>query len=159
MIGRNFKSSRTIACLTAAALLLGAAGCSPIIETHGYTPRADELDSIRKGFDTRGSVQRKLGRPSTLGALEDDVWLYVSQRTETLAFYERQIVDQRVVLIEFDERGIVADVSRYGLEDGRIVDLVTRTTPTGGRKLTILQQAFANLGRFSKKKKSAATGK
>lgn len=133
----------------AAIAFLAVAACSPIRDSHGYTPRADELDRIEAGIDTRASVERKLGRPSTLGAFDDDVWLYISQQTETIAFYEREIVDQRVVLIAFDEAGRVADVARYGLEDGRIIDLVTRETPTGGRRLTILQQAFANVGRFT----------
>ncbi len=149
MSQRNVKSFRSALCAAAAALALGVAACSPIKESHGYTPRTDELDQISAGVDTRATVERKLGRPSTLGAVEDDVWLYISQQTETIAFYEREIVDQRVVLVAFDEAGRVTEVARYGLEDGRIIDVVTRETPTGGRRLTILQQAFANVGRFT----------
>jgi hypothetical protein len=39
-------------------------------------------------------------------------------------------------------------VNRYGLEDGRVIDLATRTTPTFGRELTVLQQLFGNIGNF-----------
>ncbi|MEO0717659.1 MAG: hypothetical protein AAFZ06_02150 [Pseudomonadota bacterium] len=69
-------------------------------------------------------------------------------KTEALAFFEPEVVDQQVVTVSFDSTGVVENVNRYGLEDGQVVDLVTRTTPTSGRKLTILQQIFGNLGRF-----------
>ena len=50
------------------------------------------------------------------------------------------------VAVEFDADDVVASVNVYGLEDGRIVDLQTRTTPTQGRQLTIMQQLLGNLG-------------
>ncbi|MEO1291906.1 MAG: outer membrane protein assembly factor BamE [Pseudomonadota bacterium] len=133
------------ACL---ALGLAMAACSPITHTHGYSPRADELESVTVGVDDRASVQQKLGQPSTIGSFDDSDWYYISIRTETLAFYQPEVVDQRVVTVSFDPNGRVSAVDRYGIEDGQVVNLVRRTTPTSGRKLTILQQIFANLGRF-----------
>jgi outer membrane protein assembly factor BamE (lipoprotein component of BamABCDE complex) len=59
------------------------------------------------------------------------------------------VIDRRVVAIEFDQNDIVTAMNEYGLEDGRVIDLQTRTTPTHGRKLTILQQLLGNIGRFS----------
>lgn len=144
MIQRTY--SRIAAVLAVA--LLGAAACSPLKHTHGYTPRAQELDGISVGVDTRASVQNKLGRPSTLGAFDDDDWLYISMKSEALAFFEPEIVEQRVVLVSFDDTGLVSDVGDYGLEDGRVIDLVSRRTPTSGRKLTLIQQAFQNIGRY-----------
>lgn len=133
----------------AALLLAGVAACSPIKHTHGYTPRSNELDEIKVGVDTRESVQNKLGRPSTLGAFDDDDWIYVSIKSETIAFFEPEVVDKRVVLVTFDKEGVVADVGNYGIEDGRVIDMVSRKTPTSGRKLNMLQQVFQNIGRYS----------
>ena len=126
-----------------------ASACSPTVHSHGYTPRAGELNDIAIGRDTRQSVQQRLGRPSTVSTFTDDEWYYISVTTETTAFFAPEVVEQRVVTVSFDDQGVVADVGRYGLEDGRVVDLVARTTPTSGRKLTLIQQIFANLGRFS----------
>ncbi len=136
----------------AAAGLLGAAvlsACSPIKRTHGYTPRAEELQSVRTGLDNRETVLKKLGRPSSIGTFDSTEWYYISQQTEAVAFYAPEIVDRTVVTISFDERGAVQEIGRYGLEDGKIIDLVRRTTPTAGRRLTILQQIFGNIGRFN----------
>lgn len=129
--------------------MLGAAACSPILHTHGYTPRTDELERIQVGVDNRTTVQNKLGRPSTLGAFDDEEWLYISIKSETVAFFEPEVVEQQVVMVVFNEAGVVSDVGRYGMEEGRVVDLVRRTTPTSGRELTVLQQVFGNLGRYN----------
>lgn len=143
------RSARFLApALAATALALSA--CTPIVHSHGYAPRAGELEAIEPGVDNRASVELKLGRPSTIGSFNDSDWYYISIKTETMAFYAPEVVDQKVVTVSFDETGRVEDVGRYGLEDGQVVDLVTRTTPTSGRRLTVLQQIFANIGRFGR---------
>lgn len=142
------KKSGAVGALT--ILSLGGVACSPIVHHQGYAPRAAELHSIQVGVDSRESVVRTLGRPSTIGSFDSNNWYYISMKAQTYAFYKPEVVEQTVVTISFNEAGTVSEVGRYGLEDGRVIDLVTKTTPTSGRKLTILQQIFQNLGKFNK---------
>ncbi len=44
---------------------------------------------------------------------------------------------------------MVTSVRRYGLGDARSIEPVERSTSTGGKKLTILQQLVGNIGRFT----------
>lgn len=133
------------------AVALGALilGCSPVISTHGYAPPEAELAQVEVGVDTRGSVRRKIGRPGLGGVFTDDGWYYVSSTVEKLTWHAPRVIDRRVVAITFDETETVASINRYGLEDGKIVDLETRTTPTRGRQLTVLQQLLGNIGNIS----------
>ena len=135
--------------VSAAALGAVLAGCSPVVSTHGYAPPDAELEEIVVGQDTRGSVRRKIGRPGLDGIFTDEGWYYVSTTIERLTWHAPEVTDRRVVAIRFDESDTVASINRYGLEDGRIVDLETRTTPTRGRELTILQQVLGNIGNLS----------
>ena len=128
------------------ALTAALTACSPIVQTHGYAPHPAELAEIRVGVDTRASVQSKIGRPASTGIFTDQGWYYVSSKVEQLTYHAPKVVDRRVVAITFDQNDTVAAVNEYGLEDGRIIDLVTETTPTHGRQLTILEQAFGNIG-------------
>mgnify|MGYP001189968449 CR=1 FL=1 len=131
----------------AAAMLLAA--CEPTYTNHGFAPQLADLDTINAGEDTRGSVMRKLGRPSTISSFDSNAWYYDASKVETYAFYEPKVIERKVVAVQFDENGLVTNVASYGLEDGQIVDLITRRTPTYGRELTVLQQVFGNLGRFN----------
>ena len=40
----------------------------------------------------------------------------------------------------------MASVNRYSLEEGRVIDLETNTTPTYGKELTIMEQILGNIG-------------
>ena len=137
------RPTASLAALAAAALL---AACAPTYSNHGVMPQVEALATVEPGADTRGSVLRKLGRPSTLGTFEDDVWIYVASRSERMAFYAPETIERSVLVVRFDENGLVSEVGRYGLDEGEEVALATPTTPTYGRELTFLQQIMGNLG-------------
>jgi outer membrane protein assembly factor BamE (lipoprotein component of BamABCDE complex) len=138
---------KRVAGLVMAAMLGGAvSGCAPVVNNHGYAPDDELLAGISAGQDTRGSVRRKIGRPSTTGVFTDTGWYYVSTTIEQDMYRAPKVTDRRVVAVEFDSNDVVAGVNVYGVEDGRVIDLQTRTTPTHGRKLTVLQQILGNLG-------------
>ncbi len=140
---RLHKTSLAIA---AGAICIAVSACAPEVRNHGYAPVQEELQQIRVGQDTRGSVRRKVGRPVSSGIFTDEGWYYVSTQIEHFAYNEPKVIDRRVVAITFDGQDRVASVNEYGLDDGKIVDLETNTTPTYGRQLTILEQAFSNVG-------------
>ena len=124
------------------------AGCEPTYTNHGFAPQVATLGEIEAGKDTRGSVLRKLGRPSATGTFDSESWYYEASRVEHFAFYAPEVIERTVVAVRFDDLGRVTNVARYGVEDGEIIDLITRRTPTYGREITVLQQLFGNLGRL-----------
>jgi len=107
------------------------------------------LATVQQGVDSKDAVVSKLGSPSSVAAFDDDTWIYISKQTENFAFFEPTVVGQDVVAINFDPEGRVEEFRRYTLEDGRLIDPVTRETPTHGRELGILEQLFGNVGRFT----------
>lgn len=135
--------------LMCTVILAAAAGCSPIVRSHGYAPQPEALATVVPGVDSRASVAEKIGRPGLSGVFSDEGWYYVASTIETMTYHEPEVVSRRVVAVTFDANDVVASVNEYGLEDGKIIDLATRTTPTYGRELTIIQQIIGNLGVFS----------
>ena len=129
-----------------AAAALSVAACTPVVRVHGFAPDQISLEAVQAGIDTRGSVRRKVGRPSSTGVFTDNGWYYVSTTIEHLGYYDPEVIDRRVVAITFDERDVVTSVNTYGLEDGKVIDLESRTTPTAGRGLTIIEQLLGNIG-------------
>ena len=137
---------RVAGLILAAMVAGGLSGCAAEGKNHGYAPDDELLAEITAGTDTRGSVRRKIGRPSTTGVFTETGWYYVATTVEHYLYYEPKVSGRRVVAVQFGENDVVTEVNVYGLDDGRIVDLQTRTTPTHGRELTVLQQLFGNLG-------------
>jgi outer membrane protein assembly factor BamE (lipoprotein component of BamABCDE complex) len=138
---------KRVAGLVLAAMIGGGlSGCAAEVRNHGYAPDDELLAGITAGQDTRGSVRRKIGRPSTTGVFTKTGWYYVATTVEHYLYHAPAVADRRVVAVQFDANDVVAGVNVYGIEDGRIINLQTRTTPTHGRELTILQQLLGNLG-------------
>lgn len=135
--------------LTATALTIMVSACAPIIISRGNLPAPELLSTIQPGSHTRNQIADILGSPSSVATFDDEVWYYISSQTETFAFYEPILIDQQVIAISFDEAGKVKEVRRYGLDDARAIEPVDRTTPTGGREITVLEQLFGNIGKFS----------
>jgi len=132
----NFKASAVILPLLA-TLPLG--GCFTSTYTHGHVITGDMLSQVQVG-SSREQVELVLGSPSTTSSLAGDAYYYISQKTATTAFLNPDIVEQRVVAVYFDEDGFVKDMGNYSLEDGKIVDIVTRKSRTGGADYGFLTQ-------------------
>ena len=134
--------------LAAAAFVLTA--CTTVINVRGYVPDEDALASITPQQTRRSDVEAKLGSPSTVSPFDDKVWYYMNETTEQIAFFDPKVLERKIIAIVFDDKNIVADVVTYTDADGQKVQIVSRTTPTAGNEVTILQQLFGNIGRFSK---------
>jgi outer membrane protein assembly factor BamE (lipoprotein component of BamABCDE complex) len=112
---------------------------------HGYVPSPADIAQVAPGRDNVETVEQKLGRPSSSGLLRDSSWYYVESIVENYTYNPPRVVDRTVLAVEFNGNGVVSGIAQYGLEDGRIVNLTTRTTETGGRRLGVLEQLFGNI--------------
>lgn len=131
----NFKACALIVPLL--ALPLG--GCFTTTYTHGHVISTDMMNQVQVG-SSREQVELVFGSPSTTSSIDGDAYYYISQKTATTAFLAPDIVEQQVVAVYFDNDGYVKDLGNYTLEDGQIVDIVTRQTRTGGSDYGFLTQ-------------------
>jgi outer membrane protein assembly factor BamE (lipoprotein component of BamABCDE complex) len=116
---------------------------------YGYVPDEELLEAVRPGVQTRDQIQRLLGSPSTIGTFESNYWYYINRTTERVALLEAEALEQNVLVVEFGTDDRVAELYRFTLEDGKVIDPVTRQTPTRGQKINVFQQLLNNIGRFN----------
>ena len=149
---RNRKTGFPLAGTVAIAVSLSALqGCNTQqVFTHGAVITQNQIDLIPVG-SSRDQVLLALGTPSTTGSFDNEVFYYITQTKEKKFAYEKgKIVDQRILAVYFDETQTVANVANYGLQDGKVFDFITRTTPTTGKDLTFLGQILAGSGKNAK---------
>ena len=133
---------------TMLAVTILVAGCQERIDVRGNLPNPDLLQDIEVGYITKNEVADLLGTPSSIAPFSSNIWYYISERTKTVAFFEPEILERKVIVVRFDQKGVARELKSYGIEDARRIQMVERTTPTAGRELTILKQLFGNIGRF-----------
>ncbi|WP_113096153.1 outer membrane protein assembly factor BamE [Phyllobacterium sp. P30BS-XVII] len=155
MLQRIFKADRSREYLLAGTLffVVGLAGCNTAnlnpSETlsEGYILDEKALEFVPVG-SSREQVILSLGSPSSTATFDNEVFYYISQkRHRSVAFMQPKVVDRRILAVYFDQKGKVASISNYGLQDGKVFDFISRTTPTGGKDLSFLGQLLAGVGK------------
>ena len=134
----------------AAALSLSLAGCIGYDGElqRGYVADDRLLEQVKVGSSAE-QVLVVLGTPTSTSTVGGSAWYYISQKTgQTFAFQQPTIVEQRIFAVYFDKAKKVERVANYGLQDGKVFDFVSRTTPTAGAESSFLASAMKNLLRF-----------
>jgi outer membrane protein assembly factor BamE (lipoprotein component of BamABCDE complex) len=134
----------------AAALALGLGGClgydGQVV--HGYQLDPKSAEQVKAGASAE-QILVLLGTPTTTSTVGGDAWYYITQVTNrSVQFMQPKVTDQRVFAVYFTKDKKVERVANYGLEDGKLIDFVSRTTPTAGAESTFLKGMFINLLHF-----------
>lgn len=148
---KNFLSSWPRMARFGMTLLLCGwlAACNPPVDIHGHFPAETSTSQIQDGESRREDVIRLLGTPTAQARFAEDNWYYIGRRSQHVAFFKPEIIEQEVYVVRFDDNGTVRETQRLTLADGMLVDPSGDKTPTAGRELTFIEQLTGNIGRFT----------
>jgi outer membrane protein assembly factor BamE (lipoprotein component of BamABCDE complex) len=136
---------------TATVLASSVAACNGVGEEfqRGYVVDEQAISQVKKGMSAE-QVLQTLGTPSTVSTVGNRNWYYISQKSRrSLQFMGEQVVDQQVTAVYFDKGLRVERVALYGLQDGRVFDFISRTTPAGGEEASFIGQIFRGASSFN----------
>jgi outer membrane protein assembly factor BamE (lipoprotein component of BamABCDE complex) len=140
---------KTALCVAMMGFAISA--CDPIKTDQGYRIDPEQLVMLESGVTNKDGVLELMGSPSSIATFqtEGDAWYYISSKSEHIAFFKKEVTERNVIVVKFDVNDVVAEIKDYDKEDGEEIQIVERTTPTGGRKLGFFEQLFGNFGRFN----------
>jgi outer membrane protein assembly factor BamE (lipoprotein component of BamABCDE complex) len=145
-------------------LLLGCmlvGGCSVFeaqSQLRGNHVDADQLKELVPGTSTRNDVTALIGSPTARATFDDNTWIYISEVTRPRIARVQGVLSQDVLVLSFNEQGVLQDMKRLNQEDALPVTVVARTTPSPGTEASFLQQLFGNIGRFNAINPSTGSG-
>lgn len=129
-------------------LSVSACGLSRVV-TRGNLPDPGRVAELKPGKATKDQILDSLGSPSSINSFGKETWYYISERTETVAFFRPEVLNRQVLVVEFDKTGKMTQIVSLGLDAGREVAHIKRVTPTFGQELTVLDQLLGNFRRFT----------
>lgn len=141
-----------------ARMLMGAAlglatiatgACAPLKGHQGYVLDIDLINSVQPGVDNRQSVLQVLGKPSFTSEFNQGDWYYVARDTRNFAYNNPKVINQTTLTVSFDAKGVVTGVRRTGKEEIASVSPYGKVTPTLGRKRSLFDELFGNIGTVS----------
>jgi outer membrane protein assembly factor BamE (lipoprotein component of BamABCDE complex) len=139
------SGSRPVAAACAAILALALSACGGETFQRGYVLPDGALEQIPLGA-SQEQVLLVLGTPSTVATVSGEAFYYISQKADRpVAFMREKVTDQRVIAVYFDKGRKVQRLAEYGMKDGKVFDFISRTTPTAGNDLNVINTVLHNL--------------
>ena len=135
--------------IVAALGLSALTACSATYRNHGYVPPEEDLQQLVVGVDTRSTVDDVVGPPSVGGVLGDGNYYYVRKKVREYGMFRPEIVERQVLAISFDDTDAIANIERFGLEDGNVVPLSRRVTDSSVVDNGFLRQMLGNIGNIN----------
>ena len=152
----KLPAHRFAACLFAGLLAATAlTACTPPAfisfppQVRGNKVDAKVLAQLVPGTSTRADVTALIGSPTAHATFDDNTWLYIGEVTKPLIGGTNVVLDQQVVVLTFDQRGVLRDIANKSQQDGVPVTVVSRTTPSPGKEVSFWAQLLGNVGKFS----------
>ncbi len=130
----------------------------PPPQVRGNKVDPEQLKELTVGTSTRADVTALIGSPTAKATFDDNTWLYISQITKPRVGRTQAVLAQDVIILSFNDQGVLRDIDKKTAEDSQQVSVVDRITPSPGTEASILQQLFGNIGRFNPAGSSSGGG-
>jgi outer membrane protein assembly factor BamE (lipoprotein component of BamABCDE complex) len=129
--------------------LSSCAWLMPPPQLRGNKVDAEQIKELTPGVSTKADVTAVIGSPTAHDSFDDNIWLYISELTQQRIGRTLGELDQNVVVLSFDDKGVLKTVGTLDKADALPVTVVARTTPSPGTEASFLQQLLGNIGRFN----------
>ena len=139
---RMFK--KKIIFLIVACLLINA--CSGIKRNNGYLPVRDSVDQLKVNVTSLSSAKSKLGEPALILGKKEPIFIYSSQVTNRVLFFEPKVISRDVLVLYFNNKKKLRKLKKFSLKDGKSFDLNTDTTDLNSEERSLIASLFSNVG-------------
>ena len=145
MLINNFKMiKQKIVLLIVTCFFLNA--CSGIKSNNGYMPVSDKIDQLKVNVTTSMSAKSELGEPALVLGSQEPIFIYSSQITDRILFFEPKVVSRDILVLYFNKKKRLKKLDRFNKNDGKYVDINTDGTRLRDEEKSLLAALFSNVG-------------
>jgi outer membrane protein assembly factor BamE (lipoprotein component of BamABCDE complex) len=131
-------------------LLLSSCGwLMPTPQLRGNKVDPESMKELNPGTSTKADVSAIIGSPTARDSFDDNTWLYIAEVTQQRIGRTLGELDQKVVVLNFDEKGVLKSISNVDQDAALPVTMIARTTASPGTEASFMQQLLGNIGRFN----------
>ena len=130
--------------LTVTCLLINA--CTGIKSNNGYLPVRDSIDQLKVNVTSTSTAKSKLGEPALVLGKKEPIFIYSSQVTNRVLFFEPKVISRDVLVLYFNKKKKLKKLSRFSLKDGKSFDLNTSDTTLNADERSLIATLFSNVG-------------
>ena len=99
-------------------ILILSCSFNKVVKHHGVHFLEKKHQKLSINTTNKNDILDLLGEPSTKSSFDNDVWIYIERKiTNTHFFGRRKLVVNNVMVLEIDNRGILAKKDFYDIND------------------------------------------
>ena len=131
-------------------ILITVSNCSPkkVVKHHGVPLLEKKQDSLVLNESNKNDVIKILGEPSTTSLFDDKIWFYIERKqtqSELINLGKMEIYKNDVLVVEFDNLGILKDKKLYDIKDMKDIKIAKETTLTVNKNKSFLYDFMSSM--------------
>ena len=102
-----------------------------IVDSHGSHYLEKKQKELTVTLSNKNDIIHLLGPPSTKSMFDNDLWIYIESkktRTTLLKFGKKEIYINNVLLLEIDNKGLLAKKEFFNIKDMKEIDFIKDET-------------------------------
>ena len=120
--------------------------CSGIKANNGYMPVQDSVDQLKVNKTSLSFAKSRLGEPALIIGNQEPIFIYSSQVTNRILFFEPKVISRDVLVLYFNTKKKLRKLENFSLEDGKSFDLNTDATKLNTEERSLIANLFSNVG-------------
>ena len=136
--------------ILAISVLIYTTGCSfdKVVKHHGVHFLENKQKKLILSETNKNDTKKILGPPSTKGTFDNDVWVYIERKTtvsDIRSLGRKKLLANNVLLLEFDNRGLLVKKSFYDKNQMNEIKLSKDTTKVLNKKDSFVRSVLTSL--------------
>ncbi len=120
--------------------------CSGITNNNGYMPVVEDIENLSVKKTTVEKAKSILGEPALIIGKSKPVFVYFSQASRKLFFFEKQITERNLLVLRFNKRKRLSKIEKFSLNDENDFKISKSYTNLSDREKSLIANLFSNIG-------------
>ena len=120
--------------------------CSGIKANNGYMPVQDSVDQLKVNKTSLSFAKSRLGEPALILGKQEPIFIYSSQVTNRILFFEPKVISRDVLVLYFNKKKKLKKLEKFNLKDGKSFQMNTSTTTLNADQRSLIATLFSNIG-------------
>ena len=127
-------------------LIISNCSFNLVDDHHGVYFLEKKMKKIQLNSTNKNDLVKIFGEPSTKSTFDNDVWIYIERKiTNTHFLGRRELIVNNVLVLEIDERGLLAKIDFYDIEDMNKLSLDPDNTQISYKKKSFVYDFLASM--------------
>ena len=120
--------------------------CSGIKVNNGYMPVQDSVEQLKVNKTSLSFAKSRLGEPALILGNQEPIFIYSSQVTNRMLFFEPKVISRDVLVLYFNKTKKLKKLEKFNLKDGKSFEMNTGTTTLNAAQRSLIATLFSNVG-------------